>query len=623
MARIWMNITLASALLFAAGARADEASALLARYKAVSGGAAWDSLETMHATGTLATGGLSGEVAVVQDVTDGRSASRYKLGPIEGANGYDGTHSWSRDPGGEVAALDTPEANRRARSQAWLDSLGFWYPARIRAGYGSVADREADGRHYRVVEATPDGGDTLTLWFDPSSGLLARTIQREGQDTVTTVTDDYREVGGVRMAYHIVSDRTDAAGRTDPRNHTEIRLASIRLNDAVADADFAMPEMAATARIDNPGGIARVHFDLVNNHIYADGAIDGKPARFLVDTGGMNLLTPAAAKTFGIAGEGKLAGRGVGDEVVDFSFGHADEVRLGDAALAKPVFVIMDLGELAKVEGVEFDGLVGYEMFRRFGVTIDYAGGTLTLVDAAKFAPPAGASMIPFELDDRIPIVEGTLDGVPARMSIDTGSRSSLTMHSPFVREHRLVEKYHAASDAVIGWGVGGPSRGRVARFGTLVLGDLKIPGIAGDLYTGDKGAFANPDLAGNLGGGLFKRFTVAFDYAKKRLYFAPNANHAKADAFDRSGFFLLGADDALVVADVAAESAGAKAGFAAQDRIVAIDGRAVSWKSLVEWRAKLRDLPVGTKLEVDRVRGGKKETVELVLADRVPAAFH
>jgi len=256
-------------------------------------------------------------------------------------------------------------------------------------------------------------------------------------------------------------------------------------------------------------------------------------------------------------------------------------------------------------------------------VTIDYAGGTLTLVDAAKFAPPAGASMIPFELDDRIPIVEGTLDGVPARMSIDTGSRSSLTMHSPFVREHRLVEKYHAASDAVIGWGVGGPSRGRVARFGTLVLGDLKIPGIAGDLYTGDKGAFANPDLAGNLGGGLFKRFTVAFDYAKKRLYFAPNANNAKADAFDRSGFFLLGADDALVVADVAAESAGAKAGFAAQDRIVAIDGGAVSWKSLVEWRAKLRDLPAGTKLEVDRVRGGKKETVELVLADRVPAAFH
>lgn len=617
----WM-VALAVSLVLSATAQAEDAAVLLARYKAASGGAAWDGVKTLHATGTLAAGGLSGDVTVEQDLTNGRSVSRYKLGPVEGANGYDGTHSWSRDPGGEVAALDTPEAKRRARSQSWLDALGFWYPDRIKATYGSVADREADGRHYRVVEATPDGGDALTLWFDPSTGLLARTIQREGQDTVTTVTDDYRDVAGVRMAFHVVSDRTDAAGRTDPRNHTDIRLASIRLNDAIADADFAMPEMAATARIVDAGGIARVHFDLVNNHIYADGSIDGKPARFLVDTGGMNLLTPAAAKKFGIAGEGKLAGRGVGDEQVDFAFGHANEVRLGDAALAKPVFIIMDLGELAKVEGVEFDGLVGYEMFRRFGVTIDYAASTLTLADAAKFAPPAGVSAVPFELDDRIPIIEGTLDGVPGRFSVDTGSRSSLTMHSPFVGQHKLVEKYHAASDAVIGWGVGGPSRGRVARFGTLVLGDQKIPGIAGDLYIGDKGSFANPDVAGNLGGGVFRRFTMAFDYANKRLYFAPNANFAEPDAFDRSGFFLLGADDALVVADVAAESAGAKAGFVANDRIVAIDGAAVNQKSLVEWRAKLRELPAGTKLKVDRVRGGKKETVALVLADRIPASF-
>jgi hypothetical protein len=258
-------------------------------------------------------------------------------------------------------------------------------------------------------------------------------------------------------------------------------------------------------------------------------------------------------------------------------------------------------------------------MFRRFGVTIDYEKSELVLTDPAKFAPPPGAHKVPFELDDRIPIVQGTLDGVPVRVSVDTGSRSSLTMHSPFVREHKLVEKYHAAPDAVIGWGVGGPSRGRPARLGTLRLGDLEIPGIAGDLYTGDKGSFANPDLAGNLGGGVFRRFTVAFDYANKQLYFAPNASYGKPDAFDRSGFFLLGDDDALVVADVAAESAAAKAGFVANDRIVAIDGAAANRKSLVEWRAKFRDLPVGTKLRIDRVRDGTKASVDLVLADRIP----
>ena len=326
-----------------------------------------------------------------------------------------------------------------------------------------------------------------------------------------------------------------------------------------------------------------------------------------------------AAKKFGVAGEGKLAARGVGDQAVDLSLAHAKEVRLGGAALADPVFYIIDLGDLPKVEGVDSDGLVGYEMVRRFGVTIDYEKRELVLTDPAKFAPPASSHMVPFELDDRIPIVEGTLDGMPARMSVDTGSRSSLTLHAPFVREHGLVEKYRAAPDAVIGWGVGGPSRGRPARLGLLKLGDLEIPGIAGDLYTGDKGSFANPDLAGNLGGGVFRRFTVAFDYANKRLYFAPNAGYGKPDPFDRSGFFLLADDDALVVADVAAESAAAKAGFAKDDRIVAIDGAAANRASLVEWRAKLRELPAGTKLKVDRVRGRNKATIELVLADRIP----
>ncbi len=37
----------------------------------------------------------------------------------------------------------------------------------------------------------------------------------------------------------------------------------------------------------------------------------------------------------------------------------------------------IDPGELPAVEGVEADGLVGEEGFRRFGVTIDNAGKTL------------------------------------------------------------------------------------------------------------------------------------------------------------------------------------------------------------------------------------------------------
>jgi hypothetical protein len=618
---VWAGLLLLAAVSAdARSAPADDAAALFGRYKEASGGARWDAMKTAETRGSLHAGGLDGTYRSVQDLLHGRSAGQYRLGPIQGADGYDGRAGWSRDPGGEVAVLDAEDARRRARSQAWLDAHGYWYPERHAARWEPPQVREADGRRYDVVTATPDGGDPLGLWFDPATHLLARVVQRQGQDTATTVFDDWRAVDGLSLPFRSVTDVADASGRVEPRQRTEVRVERVAWNVPVTDADFAAPAMAPTARIDNAAGVTRIPFELVNNHIYVDGELDGRKARFLVDTGGANLLTPAAAAKFGLKGEGKLAGRGAGDETVDVAFAHAKEVRVGDAKLAEPVFMIMSLGQLPAVEGYESDGLVGYEMFRRFGVTIDYARRELVLAEPAKFAPPPDATAVPFELAERIPIVAGRLDGLPLRISVDTGSRASLTVHSPFAKEHALVQKYRAAPEAVVGWGVGGPARGRPVRLGRLELGTVAVDGVAGDLYLGEKSAFAAPDPQANLGAGVLKRFTVAFDYAAKRMYLAPNADFAKGDPFDRSGLWLLGAGEALEVVDVAADSAAAGSQWRIGDRITAIDGEAVGKRSLSQWRQRLRELPAGTRLGLDYRRGGQPMRAELVLADRIPA---
>ncbi len=615
----WCVTTLVA--LAATGAFAADAVDVFARFKAASGGERWDTVTTLRSIGTLQAGGLDGQVTSLQDLRTGRSADRYTLGPITGANGFDGANAWSQDPGGEVEKLDAVDAKQRARSQAWLGARGYWYAQRIaEATLTEPARRERDGRAHDVVVATPQGGDPLTLWFDAETHLLVRVEERDGAGTSVTTLGDYREASGVRVPFHVVGDTLDAQGHAEPRARTEVRYATVEVDAALDDAAFAMPEMAPTARIVADGGITRVRFDLVNHHIYADGAIDGKPARFLVDTGGANLLTPDAAKRFGLEGEGRIAGRGVGEEVVDVAFARAKELRLGDAVLDKPSFVVMSLGDLEAVEGVTFDGLVGYELFRRFGVTIDYAARTLELAEPERFVPPANAHAVPFVFNERIPIVQGTLDGVPGRFSLDTGSRVSLSLHSPFVREHGLVKRYAARDEGIMGWGVGGPSRGLPVRFGTLVLGDLAINGVAGDLYTGDKGAFATPDISGNLGGGVFKRFTLAFDYTKRTVYFAPNALFGQADAYDRSGLFLLGEGNALRIADVTAHSAGAKAGLRADDRILSIDGETIATRTLDAWRTLLRETPTGTRLKIEVARAGAVTTRELVLADRIPA---
>jgi predicted aspartyl protease len=595
-------------------------AAVLARFKAATGGSRWDSVRSIQTQGTAELGGLRGPVETLQDARTGRSVTHYQIGPLAGAEGFDGNVSWEKSAGGEVTSLDSPDVRKRARTQAWLNAMAYWYPERGRAVFGELRTEQIEGKALRLFEATPEGGDSITLGFD-EAGLLVRTTERQQADSVITTYGDYREVSGVLLPFSVVVDRTDAVGKVETRLRQELRLERVSLDVPVAEDAFRMPAMAAGARITDPSGVTTVPIELENNHIYADALVDGKKVRVIVDTGGVNLLTPASAKRLGITAEGKLAAAGVGEERADLALAHGREVRLGSAVLENPVFYVIDLGTLPAAEGTEIDGLVGFEMFRRFRVTIDYAAKTLTLADPARFKPPEGAHVVPFDLADRIPIVTGTLDGLPVRITVDTGSRSSLTLHGPFVKQHGLVERYGAASETVVGWGVGGPSRGRPARLGTLTLGDVAVKGIAGDLFTGTKGSFANPDHSGNLGGGVLRRFTVAFDYDAKKMYLAPNQDFGRPDAYDRSGLFLFEDEDgkALRVMAVAAGSAGERAGLAADDRIEGVDGEPARSRRLSQWRARLRELPPGTRLVLQVKRGGAERKVTLVLADVIP----
>jgi len=617
MLRIQMGLFLLSALGFAAAA--EDSATVLARAKTASGAARWDGIRSWHGDGTITSGGLSGEYQVTVDMTGVRSVDSYRLGSVDGAEGFDGTRAWERDPGGAVATLDSPDAVRRARSQAWVDARAYLGAPRDSATFSAAESRRLDGRDYRVIVATPRDGDPLTLWFAADDGLLARTQQRHGQDTATTTLDDYRDVDGVRVPFHSITDMTDAAGRTDPKRRVEIRFEYVALNAPVTDADFAAPPMRDAARVVDEGGVTRIPFQLVNNHIFVDARIDGKPARLIVDTAGYNMLTPAAARRLGVAAQGQLSAAGNGENRTELALGRAHELRVGGAVLDEPVLYVFDLGRLSDVEGEDVDGLVGYEMFRRFGVVIDYAAGELVVSEPARFTPPAGATAIAFTMSDSVPIVDADLDGLPARISIDTGSRTSLTLHAPYVHANGLVAKYAAAPEAVTGWGVGGGVRCRPARFGTLTIGGVAIRGIAGELFTGDKGSFANPDLSANLGGGVLRRFTVAFDYAASRMYLLANSAAPSTDAFDRSGLWLLRDGDALAVADVAADSAAAAAGLRSGDRIVSLRGEAVATRSLAQWRALLRDSPAGSAVAVAYLRGDAERMAQLTLADRIP----
>ena len=87
-------------------------------------------------------------------------------------------------------------------------------------------------------------------------------------------------------------------------------------------------------------------------------------------------------------------------------------------------------------------GFLGYELFKRFAVRLDYAHEELTLTPLAWFAPDGHGTAVPLMFTQKTPEVEGAVDGIPGRFMVDTGNNSSVVLMGPFVESHGLATRY-------------------------------------------------------------------------------------------------------------------------------------------------------------------------------------
>ncbi len=574
-------------LLISMPASADRAQDVLARAKSAAGGAAIDAIRSTRAQFTLSTGGIDGTASSLEDNVTGHFVDRYELGPAKGANGFDGEKAWSQDASGQVRVDDADEARQVAANEAYRRSFSYWTGRRPGRVEFAGEQRDGDSR-FEVVRITPDSGRPFDLWIDSRTHLIARLVEKGGVRTSTSFFTDYREAHGVKIAH------TVRVSFGDPKYDTVLRLESIEFDEAPGAAQFAMPAPPPRDFGFTQGVSAvTVPFELANNHIYVQVKLNGRgPYRLLCDTGGANIITPDLATELQVKTEGKLEGAGVGEKSEDISLTRIGRVEIGDAFIDDQVFYVFPLGTFSNIEGIPAFGLVGYEVFKRFVVRVDYESSRLTLMEPAQFAYNGPGIAVPFKFDDHLPEVEGEIDGIKGTFDIDTGSRSSLDLFAPFVEKHNLKAKYNARLEGVTGWGVGGPSRSAIARAGKLRLGDVVIERPVTELTLQKKGAFTDEYGAGNVGTGVLGRFNLVFDYGRQVIYFERNALDAHPDVFDRSGMWINRSEGggSFDVVDVIAGGPAEHAGLKAEDRIVTVDGAKADALSLPELRKRFKN---------------------------------
>ena len=112
-----------------------------------------------------------------------------------------------------------------------------------------------------------------------------------------------------------------------------------------------------------------------------------------------------------------------------------------------------------------------------------------------------------------------------------------------------------------------GPFRAYITRAGHLRLGAVSVDAPVTKLAESQHGFFTSSRLAGNVGAGVFARYAVTFNYAKRQVV-RMQRKSSQPDIFDRSGMWLVRKGDAFVVANVIAGGPADQAGVNVGDRI-------------------------------------------------------
>ena len=265
----------------------------------------------------------------------------------------------------------------------------------------------------------------------------------------------------------------------------------------------------------------------VHNSVgFVQGTINGKgPYWFLVDSGAnRSALDDDVARDLNLLtqGKSKVEGAGGSIEVAEASIGQLDAGGLHARKLKPTVY---DLSGSLAPEGQTTAAILGVDALQKYSVLFDTKSGRVAFAETAgQLASLKGATVVPFELDNGIPRISAEIEGVPAKLRIDTGAAIGdgpnvfINITDPFYRRVLAKDPSLTPYSEFTASGTGGEMKiavvkGKSARFGKA---DVHAPRY---LVQPPVGYFARGDAVGFLGSYAFKNWPAfILDYPKRRL---------------------------------------------------------------------------------------------------------
>lgn len=328
-----------------------------------------------------------------------------------------------------------------------------------------------------------------------------------------------------------------------------------------------------------------IPFESYNNLIIVPVVLNkALPLRFILDTGVQTTIL--TDRTFSdildIQYNRKLTLLGAdGDKGVDaYVAGNVSLDLPGTQGEGQVILVLEeDYLQLKNYLGEEVHGILGYEIFRRFVVEINYDANTLTLHEPATYKPRKRFTSMPIAVENTKPYIQATLhidhSTIPVKLMIDTGASHSLLIDASSHPSLQLPEKH---LEVTVGRGLGGDIEGFIGRINGVSFGKFNFSHVISSFpdttRLGD--VFKETGRQGTLGAGILRRFTVIVDYYNSKVYLKKSSRYKQDFEYNMSGIELIAEGRGLrtfVVQNVRYNSPADRAGVRKGDILKKVNG--------------------------------------------------
>lgn len=308
--------------------------------------------------------------------------------------------------------------------------------------------------------------------------------------------------------------------------------------------------------------------------------INKMEGQFIFDTGASNtVIDSALAVNLGLKAEGTNRSASTGGRA---SFKYISNYKIGitekDEITCKKI-IFSNLTALHELVGVEFAGIIGFDILNKYITKIDYETKTISLYTLLNKSEIEKYTTIPFDFKNGIPIpqfnISFTLNNgekFNGPILFDSGAASTLIVNTPFKETNQLSKKI-GKTVMFQGRDLYTENRLEQANIKSIQIGPYTFENLPITLTSTKSGVSSYPYYLGLLGNKVINRFNIIVDYTSKLIYFKPNKNFNLPFEFPLSGIRFKKVKNEIRIAYIATGSEAEKLGLKRNQQILSVDG--------------------------------------------------